>query len=163
MADDGDWIEMFKIQQLLYRYFDAVNRADLVAMRALYADDAVWEIPLMGMRCDSGDAYIELFRESTATAEFMIMTPHCPVIDLLGTDAARARTTAHELTRGTASEDGALGEKGAVVTYQNFGIYYDEIARIGGEWRFRHRTYVPIYMDLAPVTGSVATERASIP
>jgi ketosteroid isomerase-like protein len=40
MADDGDWIEIFKIQQLIYRYFDSVNRGDHETMRSLFADDA---------------------------------------------------------------------------------------------------------------------------
>ena len=43
MADDRDWIEIFKIQQLIYRYFDSVNRGDFVMMRTLFADHAVWE------------------------------------------------------------------------------------------------------------------------
>jgi ketosteroid isomerase-like protein len=55
MADDHDWIEIFKIQQLIYRYFDSVNRGDFETMRTLFADDAVWEEPLFGLRQESAD------------------------------------------------------------------------------------------------------------
>jgi ketosteroid isomerase-like protein len=44
MTDD-DVMETFKIQQLIYKYFDSVNRGDLETMRTLLADDAVWEEP----------------------------------------------------------------------------------------------------------------------
>ena len=75
MVGDSDWIEMFKIEQLIYRYFDSVNRGDLATMRSLFADDAVWESPVMGFRQESADAYVEFFRTSTAAAEMLVMTP----------------------------------------------------------------------------------------
>jgi SnoaL-like domain len=61
MPDDRDWIERFKIQQLIYRYSDSVNRGDLDTMRSVYADDAVWESPLLGFRHESADAFVEFF------------------------------------------------------------------------------------------------------
>src|SRR3974390_916972 len=108
MADDGDWIEIFKIQQLIYRYFDSVNRGDFETMRTLFADDAVWEEPLFGLRQESADGFVDFFRNATSTAELLIITPHCPAIRLLSTDEALATTTLHEFTRGAASEDGSF-------------------------------------------------------
>ena len=162
MADDGDWIEMFKIQQLIYRYFDSANRGDLETMRSLFADDAVWEEPLFGLREESADAFVEFFRQATATAELLVLTPHCPAIRLLSAESARATTTLHELTRGTAVDDGSFGQKGAEVNFQHFGIYYDDIARIDGSWKFTHRLVVPIYLESGAVTGEVVSERASL-
>ena len=63
MTDQDDWIEMFQIEQLIYRYFDSVNRGDLETMRSAYADDAVWEEPALGLREESADAYVEFFRK----------------------------------------------------------------------------------------------------
>jgi hypothetical protein len=162
MTDNDDWVEILKIQQLIYRYFDAVNRADLTAMRAVYADDVVWEIPLMGYRQESADAYIEFFRGMTAGAEFMIMMPHCPVIQLLDADSARATTTVHEITRGTAIDDGPFGPKGTQVSLSDVGIYYDDISRINGSWKFTHRVFVPIYLETDGLTGVVGAERAGL-
>jgi len=123
MVDDGDWIEMFKIQQLIYRYFDSVNRGDLETMRTLFADDAVWEEPLFDLRQDSADGFVEFFRHATAKAELLIITPHCPAITLLSSNSAQATTTLHEFTRGTPPEDGSFGPEGAEVNFQHIGIY----------------------------------------
>jgi hypothetical protein len=105
---------------------------------------------------------VEFFRDATVTAEVLIMTPHCPAIRLLSEDSAQATTTIHELTRGTASEDGSLGSEGAAVSFQHFGIYYDDIARIDASWKFTHRLVVPIYFESGAVTGEVVTPRASL-
>jgi SnoaL-like domain len=162
MSNDRDWIEKFKIQQLIYRYSDSVNRGDLEAMRAVYADDAVWESPLLGFRHESADAFIEFFRENTTTTELLIQTPHCPVIELLGTDSARATTTIYEFMKGTALEDGPFGLKGETINYQDFGIYYDDISRIDAEWKFTHRLFVPIYLEPGAVTGDIPMARSGL-
>jgi hypothetical protein len=162
MADDRDWIEMFKIQQLIYRYFDAVNRGDLEMIRTLFSDDAVWEEPLFGLRQESADGYVEFFRNATATAELLIITPHCPVIRLISADSAMATTTIDELTRGVAPEDGSFGPEGTEVNFQNIGIYYDDIALIDGSWKFTHRLVVPIYLESGAVSGEVVAKRASL-
>jgi ketosteroid isomerase-like protein len=160
--DAGDWIETFKIQQLIYRYFDSVNRGDLEAMRALFADDAVWESPLMGLRQDSADAFVEFFRQTTGTAELLVMTPHCPVIEVLGPESARATTTVHEVAKGVASEDGEFGPKGTEVNFHDYAIYYDELARIDGSWRFTHKIFVMLYIESGTLTGDVLTDRATL-
>ncbi len=162
MSDDRDWIEQFKIQQLIYRYSDSVNRGDLDAMRAVYADDAVWESPLLGYRHESADAFVEFFRQNTATSELLIQTAHCPVIELLGKDSARATTTIFEFSKGTALEDGPFGPKGAEINFQDFGIYYDDISRIDEAWKFTHRLFVPIYLEPGAVTGDLPTARSSL-
>jgi len=162
MVDDGDWIEMFKIQQLIYRYFDSVNRGDLETMRTLFADDAVWEEPLFDLRQDSADGFVEFFRHATAKAELLIITPHCPAITLLSSNSAQATTTLHEFTRGTPPEDGSFGPEGAEVNFQHIGIYYDDIALIDGSWKFTHRLVVPIYLESGAVRGEVVAKRASL-
>ena len=58
---------------------------------------------------------------------------------MLSPHSARATTTLHEFTRGTAAEDGTFGPKGTQVNFQHFGIYYDDIARNDGSWKFTHR------------------------
>src|SRR3974390_3219429 len=126
--NDAERVEIFKIQQVIYRYLDSANRGDIGMMRTLFSDDAVWEEPLFGLREESADSFVEFFRSSTATAEFFILTPHCPAITLLGNDSARATTTLHEFTRGAAPEDGVFGSKGATVNFQHYGIYYDDLA-----------------------------------
>lgn len=163
MADTmQQWMDKCAIQELIYRHSDGINRGDLAAIRSAYADDARWEIPLFGYRHESADEFIEFLRVNTATTELLIQTPHCPVITLLDSDAARATTTMHEFTRGTAAEDGPFGPEGTEIGEQHYGIYYDEVARLAGEWKFTHRLFVPIYMEFGCVTGDVPIERARL-
>ena len=163
MADDAQhWIDKCAIQELIYRHSDGVNRGDFDAIRSAYADDALWEIPLFGFRCESADELIEFLRVNTATAELLVQTPHCPVVTLLGSDAARATTTVHEFTRGTVAEDGPFGPEGTAIGEQHYGIYYDEAACRAGEWKFTHRVFVPIYMEFGCVTGDLPIERARL-
>src|SRR5262245_9907586 len=36
-------------------------------------------------------------------------------------------------------------EKGQEVNHQEYGIYYDDLAKIDGHWKFTDRLYVPMY------------------
>jgi hypothetical protein len=87
---------------------------------------------------------------STATFEILIQTPHAPVIALLPPDLAQATTTIHEWGRGVTPFDGVVAgdpvQKGEEVNLEVYGVYYDDIARVDGEWKFTHRLYVPIYI-----------------
>ena len=61
MSDDARaWEDRDAIQQLIYRYSDAVTRADYEQMATVFADDAVWESPILGMHFDA--------RESSSTS-----------------------------------------------------------------------------------------------
>jgi ketosteroid isomerase-like protein len=161
-VSDRSWIDKFAIQELIYRYSDSINRADLAATEAVYAPDAIWESPLLGLRFESAHAFCEFLAESTAKQELLIQTPHCPVIRLLGPDAAQATTTIHEFSRGIAAADGPFGAEGTEINFQDYGIYYDEVARLEGDWKFTHRVFVPIYLEPGAVTGDLPTERSTL-
>ena len=47
------WEDRDTIQQLIYRYSDAVTRADYEQMATVFATDAVWESPILGMHFES--------------------------------------------------------------------------------------------------------------
>jgi ketosteroid isomerase-like protein len=163
MSDDiRTWIDKLEIQELIYRYSDGVNRGDLTAIRSVFADDALWESPLLGFRHESADAFVDFFRVNTITSELLIQTPHCPVIELTGPDSARATTTIHEFSKGTAVEDGPFGPQGAEINFQDYGIYYDDLARIDGEWKFTHRHFVPTYLESGVVNGEAPIERSRL-
>ena len=160
MANDRDWIETFKIQQLIYRYSDSVNRGDLEAMRSVYADDALGRaaprLPSRVRRC---------VRRILPGEHSAHRAPHPdPALP-------RRRFARHGLGaghdddlrdhEGHGTRDGPLGPKGTAMNYSNFGIYYDELSRIDDEWKFTHRLFVPIYMEPGSVTGDVMTAARS--
>jgi hypothetical protein len=162
MAGVDDWMAVIQIQQLIYRYFDAMNHGDIDMVRSLFVDNAVWEEPILGQREESADAFAEMLRRETAGAEVFMMTPHCPTITLVGPDAARASTTFQEFGRGTAAGIPAPGSDSLEYNATTWGIYHDEIARVEGSWKFTHRRADLIYHESGGVTGDVLLPRASL-
>jgi hypothetical protein len=77
-------------------------------------------------------------------------------------DRARATTTIHEMNRGKHPMSSALGDAGTPINVDMYGIYYDDVARIDGAWRFTHRLFVPFYMTQGAVTGDVTTVRSEL-
>jgi hypothetical protein len=92
----------------------------------------------------------------------LIQTPHAPVITLTDADHAQATTTIHEINRGLLPSTSELGDSGAPLNVDTYGIYYDDIARIDGEWKFTHRRFVPFYLESGCVTGDVITQRSEL-
>jgi hypothetical protein len=48
----------------------------------------------------------------------------------------------------------------------NYGVYYSELRKEGGAWKFARRRLVPVYSDSTPMTGVAPisrTELAMIP
>jgi hypothetical protein len=153
------WIDKCAIQELIYRYTDSVNRADWEQTIELYASDAVWESPVLGMRYETAAAFVDNLRASSPTTDILVQTASSPVITLVNDDFARATTTIHEFCRGATAEESAFGPPGSEVNFEDYGIYYDEITRLDGEWKFTHRVFVPTYMGPGCVTGDVPTPR----
>jgi ketosteroid isomerase-like protein len=58
-------LDQLAIQDLIYRYSDAVTRADWQQCEAVFAPDAVWESPALGMRFESSQAFLEVLRATT--------------------------------------------------------------------------------------------------
>jgi ketosteroid isomerase-like protein len=144
------WLDRLAIHDLVRRYSDSVTRGDWDETAKVFAADAVWECPMMQLRFDGAQAYLEFLRSSFTEQSVLIQTAHDTVIDLRGRDAANATTTVHELVR---------DEAGGSVNIAQYGIYFDELARFGEEWRFTHRVFVPLYMETDGVPGTVASAR----
>jgi SnoaL-like domain len=154
------WLDRLAIQDLINRYSDAVTRADWNQCESAFAADAKWESPL-GLRFESRAAFLEILRQTTSN-DLLIQTPHSSVVTLTGADQAKATTTIHELTRGVAPADSSLGEAGAQINVEQYGIYYDDVARIDGAWKFTRRVFVPVYVSIGSVNGDVSTERSAL-
>jgi hypothetical protein len=55
-----------------------------------------------------------------------------------------------------------LGDSGTQVNVDTYGIYYDDVTRIDGEWKFTRRQFVPFYLESGCVTGDVLTQRSRL-
>jgi hypothetical protein len=160
-AELREWMDRLAIQDLIYRYSDAVTRADWAQCEAVFVPDATWEAPLLGLRYESRDSFLETLT-ATTTFDLLIQVPHSPVVRLTGPDQARATTTIHEMNRGVTETASELGASGAEINVDTYGIYYDDVARIDGEWKFTHRRFVPFYLSSGGVTGDVLTRRSEL-
>lgn len=156
-----EWLDRLAIQDLIYRYSDAVTRADWRQCEAVFSPDAIWESPILGMRYESREAFLEILR-ATSPYDLLIQTAHSPVVTLTGADRAHATATIHEFARGASVADTALDEAGAESNFEQYGIYFDDLARMDGEWRFTHRLFVPIYAYQGCVTGDLLTPRSAL-
>ena len=65
------WLDRLAIQDLIHRYSDAVTRADWGQCEAVFAAEAIWESPVVGLRYDSRAAFLEVLRE-TSTSDLLI-------------------------------------------------------------------------------------------
>ena len=122
----------------------------------------------MGLRYESAVAFLEMLK-GTSTSGLLIQTPHAPVIKLIDPDKAQATTTIHEWNRMLSPLDNTdAGDavfqvgKGEEINQEAYGVYFDDIARIDGKWKFIHRSYALIYICTGPVTGDVVTPRSGL-
>jgi hypothetical protein len=161
VSEGGEWIERLAIADLIYRYSDAVTRADWDQMEEVFAPDSIWESPALGMRFESARTFRDYLADTTGS-DLLIQTAHPPVIRFVGPGQATTTTTVHELIRGEALAGTTLGEAGTPINTEQYGIYHDEVAKLDGEWKFTHRLFVPVYRQNDCLTGEVLTPRSSL-
>jgi hypothetical protein len=147
-VDDADvraWIDRQAIEDLIHRYSDAVTRADWDQHEAVFAPDAILEVASpFDFRAEGARAIREQTSIGSARLDFLIQTVDSSVIRLSGPDRAHATSTIHEMGRGLAP--GLSGEEADEwLNWEQYGVYYDDIVKLDGEWKFAHRFCQPIY------------------
>jgi SnoaL-like domain len=151
-VETREWLDRLEIQDLIHRYSDAVTRADWEQCEAVFTADALWESSALGIRCEDRASFMEILR-GTTSYDLLIQTAHSPVVTMIDADHARSTTTIHEFIREA---------PGAENNLEQYGIYYDDISRIDGSWKFTHRVFVPIYVGRGCVTGDLITGRSAL-
>jgi hypothetical protein len=140
-----EWLAREAVVDLIYRYSDSVTRGDYEQTATVFAPDAVWELPEWGLRFETARAFLDYLIDGSASVELLIQTPHSPVVELLGPTRARATTTIHEIVRSAATADGSDSPDAGETNLDWYGIYHDEAARFGAEWKFTRRVFVPFF------------------
>jgi ketosteroid isomerase-like protein len=143
--------DVVAIQQLVLLHCDTVSRGDWDLFERLYADDAVWEesAPLEG-RAVGAREIRERSQAMDATVELFLQTASGTVVAFRDEDHAAARTP----IRGFAVVGGR--------SFENHGIYYDEVVRSAGAWRFQRRFLQNLYVVQSEFDGSIAIDRSAI-
>jgi hypothetical protein len=146
---DDEWRDKLAIQETMFRYSDALNRADWVALEAVFAPDAVWEMHgPRDRRYESAAAIVANISRLVANVDMMYQTTENPIVTALDGDRATARCAVREMVRET-----------GVAEFVICGIYTDALARVDGAWRFTHRNFRAVYFDPSPLAGRVLHTR----
>ena len=153
------WDDRDQIQQLIYRYSDAVTRADYEQMATVFAADAVWESPILEMHFETAREFIDFQIAGSTALDVLIQTAAGSVIELLGPERATATTNVREIIRGTFTNDGVWGPAGSESNVDQYGIYFDDLSKIGGAWKFTRRVFVPVLIASGVVTGDITSTR----
>jgi hypothetical protein len=157
------WIDRQAIADLIHRYSDATTRADWNQLEAVFASDAVLEVTSpFDFRAEGATEIRTVMSGGSDRLDFLIHRVDSIVIDLQGTDHAQATSTIHELGRGTSfSHDGTPED--VWLDWFQYGVYYDDIVKIDGEWKFARRFCQPLYYggDNA-VPGDVIAARSKL-
>jgi hypothetical protein len=160
-TDVRAWIDRLAITDLIHRYSDAVTRADWAQCEPLYAPDAVWESPLLDMHFDGARAFLDFLAASTRNLDVLIQTASSPVVRLDG-DRASATTSIREIIRGVTTADDPSLPPGTPRSVDQYGVYYDDLARRDGRWCFVHRVFVPVLVIADGPAGQVVANRGHL-
>ena len=145
------WFEKLAIEDVTVRYSDAVNRSDWDAFEATWMPDAIWEeSPPLNERIVGARAIREHVSAILDEAEFIVQTTHGTVVTFLSDEQASSTTTIHAIAK--------VGQ----TSFVNFGIYYGDLVKSDGVWRFAHRRLQSVYSDHSPLTGPVSITRAEL-
>ncbi len=143
-SDVTAWIDKLAIQELIYRYSDAASRGDWDVFATLWTPDALWEVASpVDSRVVGAAAIVEAVIKNLTGEDFLVQMTHGAVITLHGDDRASSTTTIHAIARRQGEHD---------VT--NYGIYYDDLVKVSGTWKFSRRRLVPVYSDSSALVGA---------
>jgi hypothetical protein len=128
-------------------------------MASVFAADAVWESPILGMHFKSAREFIDFQIQGSTALDVLIQIAAGPVIELLGPDRAVATTNIREIIRGTITVDGEWGPAGSESNTDQYGIYFDELTKINGTWKFTRRIFAPVLIASGSVVGEITASR----
>jgi hypothetical protein len=157
------WIDRLAITELIHRYSDATTRADWDQLEAVFTVDAVHEVVSpFNYRAEGAAEIRAVMSAGSDRLDFLIHRVDSIVIDLQEADRAQATSTIHEMGRG-ASPNPDDPETDVWLDWSHYGIYYDDIAKIDGEWKFARRFCQPLlHVGEDAVPGDAIASRGSL-
>ena len=155
-------IESHAIEQLIHRYSDTITRADWDQHEAVFSTDAIIEVASpFDFRAEGARTIREQTSAGSARVDFLIHRVDSFVFKLLDPDHAQATSTIHEMGRGPTP--GLSGDEPEVwLNWEQYGVYYDDIAKIDGEWKFTRRFCQPLYYRDDANDGQAVAARSAL-
>jgi len=151
-SDAAEWIERLAIGDLVQRYSDAVSRNLWDEVEATFAPDCVLDLVApFPMRVEGARAIRDALEDRSKDLEVLFQTSVGTVIELHGEGEATATTRTMEMAHQT-----------GVFSMEMRGIYYDQLRKEDGAWRFVHRRFQGVYSDRTALPGRVLIPRADV-
>lgn len=143
--DIAFWIDQQAIRALIDRYTDGVNRQDWNAVASTFAETAIWETSggPFELRFEGREAVIGFLQSALGNFEFMVQSNGAVAIEVEG-ERARARVSLTEIARDKSGNG-----------MHNIGIYFDDLAKTDGQWRFVRRAFRCRYSAQPALPGAV--------
>jgi SnoaL-like protein len=146
-TDTGElqtWVDRFAITELINRYSDATTRADWDQLEAVFAPDAILEVSSpFDFRAEGATSIRDTMSAGSDRLDFLIHRVDSIVIDLQSNERAQATSTIHELGRGASPNPDGTGTD-VLLDWFQYGVYYDDIVKINGAWKFSRRYCQPL-------------------
>lgn len=120
----------YAVQRVISAYALLTGRGDWAPVLALFTEDAVWEIPHLGLRFAGLEAIHGALGMLSADLEF-VLQHNAPAVIAVDGDVATARSGIRE--------GGKLKHRDESVEY--LGIYADTLVRTAAGWKFRKRVF----------------------
>ena len=122
------------IRSLLERYCEGVNQRDAAVWGSTWAEDAVWELPHLGMDGLKGrDTIVGAWLEAMKLFPFVNMMA-MPVMISVEQDRATMRSYTDEVA---VTADGS--------ELRPRGQYDDELVKVEGHWQFSRRKFTVLH------------------
>ncbi|HEY6530752.1 MAG TPA: nuclear transport factor 2 family protein [Acidimicrobiales bacterium] len=144
-----EWIDKLAIQEVIATYSDTASRGDWETFATLWAPDAVWEVGQpVGSRVEGAEAIIDVASGNVDDNDFLIQMAQTTVVRLGGDGTAWATTMIH-----------ALAHREGRHSVTNYGIYFDDLVKLDGQWKFSRRLLQPVYSEAETFTGTIPITR----
>jgi ketosteroid isomerase-like protein len=151
-GDAAEWMEKLAIGDVIQRYSDAVSRNLWDAVEATFTADCVLDLVApFPMRVEGGRAIRDALADRCTELDVLFQTSVGSVIELTGPDEATATTLVNE-----------MAHQAGVFSMQMRGVYYDQLRKEDGAWRFCHRRFQGVYTDRTPLSGRTLIPRAEL-
>jgi ketosteroid isomerase-like protein len=150
--DMASWIDKLAIREVISRYSNASTRGAWDVLEALWAEDGVWEVaPPVNSKVVGARAIREAAAANVDQEDFLFQMTHDTVVDLLGEGSASATTIIQAIARREGHHH-----------FMNLAVFYDDLKKENGAWKFARRFLQPIYVDSRELAGKVILPRAKI-
>jgi hypothetical protein len=156
------WMDQQAITGLINRYSDAITRGDWDQLESVFTDNAVFDIAEpFAFHADGATGIRTGISEGCQRLEFLIHEVASIVIRDVTETSAHATSTATELSRGVAP--GLDGEGDDVfLNFEHHVVYFDDLVKVDGEWKFARRYGQPLYLKDGAHTGETIADRHAL-